>query len=121
MNTLIQESAVPDIGIFWYYNGEIYSIVNPYNDIENIQFGGYNDINYTHFKVWNIMQQSFPELKTKTYRDIPRGRIVQNIQTKRFVVWTSKEICNNANIQSKILKEFNLKKDNTDFVIHSDY
>jgi|SRR5690606_1509505 len=87
------------IGIFWLYKDTVFghasSIQNGFQGI-----AGLVDAHETHVECWDNNQSFrhiFPELAHCEYQDIPRGRVLYQTQTRKFLVYLDRSLMNPAN------------------------
>jgi hypothetical protein len=103
--SLQKEAAEPQVGIFWLYKGQILQFTQPVSAIPPV--GGFKDSNYNHDAYWGQMTKMFPELAAKEYYDIPRGRVLFQVNGTYIIMLPSKEATNRM-VVSRIIKNFNL-------------
>lgn len=105
----------PQVGLFWIEpNGEIVGLGS--SDIvgnEVVKSGDVINYNDHHGKYWpKDFNEKYPG---KSQRDFDKGRVSKNLETRRFLVELPTKYEGNAQIQSKVMKYFNLSRQITDF------
>ncbi len=64
-----------------------------------------------HFPFWTKIQKLRPEFRNYEYDDIPRGRVIFDMEKKIFMVYLPSLFLNNKNVKEKIIACFNLPPD----------
>jgi hypothetical protein len=102
----------PQVGIFWVVRGNLLidstalSHAEPYGDNLTHPRG--------HVEVWEQFQQKglvFPEME---YEEHPRGRVMFNAKTKRFLLLADRCILRDEKVVRKIMTRMNLPRKTTD-------
>ena len=80
-----------NIGIFWYWNNKVIGIAHVFNlgDADSI---GLIDSPYTHIEYWKNVQSEYPELKAYEYEQIPRGRVIYDMNKDKVIVYMDKTL-----------------------------
>jgi len=91
------------IGIFWIYENKIFAKTQNLDEVKSIN--GFKDSDLSHYQVWDKIKNKHPKFYFFEYEDIPRGRIVYDVNKNRFIIY-----CNENILQDKISKKIILKK-----------
>jgi len=94
------------IGIFWIYEQQVFSEVQKLEDVKTIN--GFKDSNLSHYKVWNKIKDQHPNFYLYEYEDIPRGRVIYDIENKIFIIYCDKNILQDEISKRLILEKFKL-------------
>ncbi|RUM56781.1 MAG: hypothetical protein DSY40_01685 [Nautilia sp.] len=90
------------IGIFWIIDNSLLAKKIELSQIKPIN--GFKDSDFSHFFEWEKMGYDID-----MYDKFPRGRVVYNIHTKKFIFYCAKEIIKNSSYQKMILNYFNIQ------------
>lgn len=112
----------PNIGIFWYdvNKHELFGVYSIPADMVQFQKSNYFDGNIKtfskmHYAIWKKEQYKKRDRRfLGDYTLTPRGRIFE-IEDKGFLVCTGEWINNHPEAKGKILFEFDLPEDKTEF------
>ncbi len=91
------------IGVFWIFENKVFFKTQRLEDIKSIN--GFKDSDLSHYQVWNTVKSQHPRFYLYEYEEIPRGRVVYDIEENRFIIY-----CNENTLQDKISKKLILKK-----------
>jgi len=109
-----------NIGIFWIYENDIFFETQSLKDINPIN--GFKDSDLSHYQAWDKIKNIHSKLYLHEYEDVPRGRIVFNIDELKFIVYCNKNILSSNQSKQLILKAFKLKKySGVDFIEDEHY
>lgn len=101
-NKLLNESRV---GAFFIVNGDILS-----NDVavqDGDEYG--NFVNYSsHWDLWRAAQKALPQLRKIDYATFPRGRVVYNKDTRKYIIYIDPKL-NNVIDLDIITSQYNLR------------
>lgn len=98
---ILNESKV---GAFFIVNGSILS--NEVNVRDGEEYGDY--VNYSsHWDLWKAAQKYYPELKHIEYDTFPRGRVVFNKKTRKYIIYLDPKLNNEIDIDL-IIDRFDL-------------
>jgi hypothetical protein len=106
----------PKVGIFWLGSGKLIIDVTPVSSAET--YGECLGHAKGHFEYWTELQHAGVVSQNTEYEDLPRGRVVLNARTHRFIVYADTCILENSDIVRSILRDFCLPEDGT--VLSSD-
>ena len=90
------------IGIFWIYQGRIYSYREKMTDALH------QDVERGHYEHWPTLQSHYRELQDYSYDVVPRGRVL--VKNGEVIVYSSREIIDDENTRKLILEHFRLKE-----------
>ena len=116
LESLKIERKIMKIGIFWYWNNEVLGISHSFenSDVDSL---GIIDSPYTHVDYWAEVQRKYNELRFFEYEEIPRGRVVFNVKTKKLIIYIDSNLLYKSKVE-KIYQFFDttaeqaiLKKD----------
>lgn len=91
-NRVLNESKV---GAFFIVNGDILS-----NEVDVRDGESYGDfVNYSsHWDLWRAAQRYYPALKNIEYDTFPRGRVVYNSKTRKYIIYIDPKLNNEIDI-----------------------
>tara|TARA_B100000315_G_C14590513_1_gene595498 strand:+ start:1503 stop:1919 length:417 start_codon:yes stop_codon:yes gene_type:complete len=115
---LINE-GMPEVAIFWYYEDEVLGMGIPWKEGED--FGDFVNTRDDHASKWIQITKFKKELQGKEYFDIPRGRVVYNKLTKKFIVYATSSLLKDDSFKRKVRKEFRLPSANTEWKTDTHY
>ena len=92
-----------NIGVFWIFENKVFSETQKLEDIKSIN--GFKDSDLSHYQVWDKIKTQHPKFYLYEYEDIPRGRVVYNIEENQFIIY-----CNENTLQEEISKKLILEK-----------
>jgi hypothetical protein len=96
----------PQVGIFWVVKGNLLTDSTPLSQAE--AYGDQLTHPRGHIEVWEQFQQKglvFPEME---YEEHPRGRVMYNTKTKRFLLLADRCILRDEKVVGKIIAELML-------------
>ena len=103
------KGGAPQIGIFYYINGELFSDRTFIHDIQDS--GRYKDILRIHPDYWvNTVCQFRSEFHNLDAYYFPRGRVLYDTQTDTYQVLLD-QCLKRDHIMDQITKDFNLPRD----------
>lgn len=108
----LNESGLPQVGIFWIFPNQLLSFGVPYTAGE--KYGDFLNTPDSHYKTWEKLKHVSGELP-ESYTSYPRGRIVYSIKDQKFLVYMNRKHLNNARIKKRIIREFHLPADHVEF------
>ncbi|GAA5009884.1 hypothetical protein GCM10023206_17270 [Acinetobacter puyangensis] len=95
------------IGIFWYSRNQVIGMAHTF-DLSDTDSLGLIDSAYTHVDYWEILRQQFIDLKYIEYEEIPRGRVIFNVQQSKQIVYMDAKLFK-TQIAKQIVDFFSLK------------
>jgi len=96
------EDLMQTIGIFWIFQGRIYSYREKMTDALH------QDVDKGHYEYWFTLQNLYPELRDYSYDVVPRGRVLVN--DGEVIVYSSQEIIDDEDTRRLILEHFGLNE-----------
>jgi len=109
----------PKIGIFWIHKSKIYLKSIGLDQVKVID--GFKDSDFGHYQVWDEMSAQNKELYIYEYEDIPRGRIVYNVNHGLFIVYSNEDIINSDEAKKLIMDAFGLNDEAVSFQYDAHY
>jgi hypothetical protein len=106
----------PMVGIFWLFKGDLIFDVTPVSAAE--PYGDCVGHAKSHIAFWSELQHARAIPWDVEYEDPPRGRVIFNLKTKKFNVYSDKCIRVQSAVVRKIFREFSLPTESA--VITSD-
>jgi len=94
------------IGVFWIYKFQIYfkSIIT-----DNVKaINGFKDSDFAHYQEWNEISSQNKDFYLYEYEDIPRGRVVYDVENTQYIVYSNEDIINSDKAKNSITEAFNL-------------
>jgi len=109
----------PEVGIFWIHpkTNELFGVHGEAHDTA-IDDSLFLNTHHDHYQAWKNMkrQKALPEeFEYSEYEDVPRGRVIFDKEAKKHRVFGPTKQMKNPQVQSRILREFNLPKAQTIF------
>jgi len=101
----------PKVGIFWLANGKLIFDATPISGAE--AYGECMGHAKSHVEYWSELQRSGNVSANTEYEDPPRGRVVFNVRTRKYIVYADKCIRKKPKVVRKILRDFALPEDGT--------
>jgi hypothetical protein len=99
----------PMVGIFWLFKGELIFDVTPVSAAE--PYGDCVGHAKSHIAFWSELQHARAIPWDVEYEDPPRGRVIFNLKTKKFNVYSDKCIRVQSAVVRKIFRDFSLPSD----------
>jgi hypothetical protein len=99
----------PMVGIFWLFKGELIFDVTPVSAAE--PYGDCVGHANSHIEFWTSLQNAGVIPLDVEYEEPPRGRVIFNLKTKQFNVYTDKCIRDKPAVVRKIFRDFYLPSD----------
>jgi len=110
---------IPQIGIFWIFEGKIYAKTKCLQDIKAVD--NFKDIDDAHYKIWDEILLQQRKLYLYEYEDIPRGRVVYSMDNAEYIVYSNEEIINSKEARNLIIGAFNLNREQVLFQYDAHY
>lgn len=107
------------IGIFWIYQSQIYLKTIEANRVKPIN--GFIDSDFAHYQVWDEISSQNKDFYLYEYEDIPRGRVVYDVENTQYIVYANNDIINSDEAKALIINGFNLKVDSILFKYDEHY
>jgi hypothetical protein len=96
----------PKVGIFWLVKGRLVFDTTPLAEAES--YGDCKGHSRGHVDRWRQMQNGGMAPNDAEYEQFPRGRIVYNMKTEKFMLLADRCILKKRNLVKKIMKEMQL-------------
>ena len=100
-----------NIGIFWFYKNKVIGISHSYS-LKDADSLGLIDSDFTHVEYWEEIKRIIPELKDKEYEELPRGRVIFNVNRGKTIIYLDKTLLIRNKV-NQILEFFSLDFENT--------
>ena len=94
------------IGIFWIYQEQIFAKTVPVDSVMPI--AGYVDSDFAHYTVWDEIVRRHPEVYLYEYEEVPRGRVVFDIDKTQYIVYAHPNIIENEKKRTLVIETFKL-------------
>jgi len=114
----LNESGLPQVGIFWIFPNQLLSFGVPYTTGET--YGDFINTPAGHDETWEKLRKTSGKLP-EDYTSYPRGRIVYRINDQKFLVYLNRKHIKDTKIKRRIIKEFRLPVDQIEFKHDSHY
>ena len=95
-----------DIGVFWIFGNKLFFETQKLEDIKSIN--GFKDSDLSHYQVWDKIKNRHPKFYLYEYENIPRGRVVYNIEENQFIIYCNENILREGISKKLILENFGL-------------
>jgi hypothetical protein len=119
VNPLKIADLVPEVGIWWYWNGKILAYREPWTAV--VDDGGFLCTEVEHIKHWRFIQDVYPELKSYKYDDFPRGRVWYRKSDNRFSITCSEEFSKDRVGLKAVRDNFDLNNRRFQIVVDKQY
>jgi len=96
----------PKVGIFWVVRGRVITLGYPVS--EAVAYGDCDTYEPSHVDQWGVLQRTGTVPPECEYEEFPRGRVMFNRRTERFLLLADKCILRDKRALSKIMKELGL-------------
>ncbi len=114
----IRKPPTGRVGIFWVFKGRVLAVTFALQ--EGQEYGDAINGLTDHVKYWLHFQKLLPALRHLEYQDVPRGRVLFMRLTRKYHVYMDKVLHNLKNKRA-LLKEFELPKSTTRFLMDAHY
>ena len=94
------------IGVFWIYKQNIYLKSIKVDNVKAIN--GFIDSDFSHYQVWDEISAQNKDFYLYEYEDIPRGRVVYDVEYTQYIVYSNEDIINSDKAKKSITEAFNL-------------
>lgn len=111
--------AIGEVGIFWFFKGEILPSSVPYTLGE--EYGDFINGKADHCTHWNVIRRSVPGAAQYEYDQVPRGRVVYSKKDARFFVYGSDDFVKDERRKAVVLSAFKLPPNRTTFKADEHY
>lgn len=115
--------AFPKVGIFWVYKAELIGVSLIPKRTADIIYGDPISVDtpVNHHDYWNKFKNSSKEFIDREYDELPRGRVLYDKESNKYVVYSSKTILNSNILKELIIDQFSLPRNNTIFSLDDHY
>ena len=96
------------IGIFWIYKKEIYLKEIEADTVKAIK--NFKDSDFSHYQAWGEISLQNKDFYLYEYEDIPRGRVVYDIENIQYIVCANNDIVISDEAKELIVNRFALQK-----------
>ena len=107
------------IGIFWIYKNQIYAKSIKADTVKAIK--NFKDSDFSHYQAWSEISLQNKDFYLYEYEDIPRGRVVYDIEHKQYIAYANSDIIISDEARELIIKKFNLKTNKVIFKYDEHY
>jgi len=101
----------PRLGIFWLVDGKLLSDSAPLSECE--QYGDHLNYPGSHIEVWEQWRQVGKAPAESEYEEYARGRVMCDIETKKFTLLADRCILKRKDLIAAIKNELHLPKKTT--------
>jgi len=101
------------IGVFWIFENKVFIETQKLKDIKSIN--EFKDSNLSHYQVWDKVKNQHPKLYLYEYEDIPRGRVVYDIEENQFIIYCNENILKDTISKKLVLEKFQISDENVIF------
>jgi len=109
----------PQVGVFWLIDGK--PLIDSMPLAEGEPYGDHLTHPRSHYDVWTLFQQKGTVPADVEYEEFPRGRVIYNAKTRRFMVLADRCILKDKGMVTTILSAMNLRSKTTDSGTDSHY
>jgi hypothetical protein len=103
-----QAMAMPEVGIFWVYQGKVCGTSKSLSDAD--WMGDYKYDKTTHYFFWEVMLSREEYLpKDKEFNEVPRGRVVYVVSEKAYHIISNAEVLGDSVVVERIKAFFNIR------------
>ena len=107
------------LGVFWFYENDLYFKTVEKNIISSIN--GFKDSDFSHYQEWNKISAQNKDFYLFEYEDIPRGRVVYDVENQQYIAYANNDTINSNEVKSLVIDAFNLKEDKVLFKYDEHY
>ena len=107
------------IGVFWIYKSQIYG--KTINTVVIKEVNKFIDSNFSHYQVWSEVSLKDKDFYLYEYEDIPRGRVIYDMENEQYIVYANEEIINSDIGKMLIIDMFSLQKSKVSFKYDEHY
>ena len=93
------------VAVFWYIDDDFVGIEDTLNGMFAERYGDYIRVNVTHEELWEDIKDEYGGVP---YDYFPRGRIIFNTKSHRFMVVCERSIADNPIIADRVLSHYGL-------------
>jgi len=104
------DEASPKVALFFYYEGKVIQGSTPVIAAKEIQ--GWKNHDMSHYDFWDIYKIINRKFKDIEYEEIPRGRVVYNVDDDKFILYIDKCL-KKPDILSQLMGAFSLPMEKT--------
>jgi len=99
---------MPQLGIFWVCNGQVFGRARPLAEGCE-RWPGLLDSPDDHIAVWEdrTLKKAHPDLASLDYTEVPRGRVIFSIKDNRAIIYLD-EVLSSAAVRKRIRVFFGL-------------
>lgn len=101
------------IGVFWIYKSQIYAKSIQIDKVKPIR--GFIDSDFAHYQEWSEISIQNKDFYLYEYEDIPRGRVVYDIEENQFIIYCNEIILKKEISKRLILEKFQILNENSIF------
>ncbi|EHP30515.1 hypothetical protein SMGD1_1992 [Sulfurimonas gotlandica GD1] len=101
------------VGVFWIYKQEIYLKCISIDTVKVIN--NFIDSDFAHYQIWDEISLQNKDFYLYEYEDIPRGRVIYDVENLRYIVYSNDNIINSSEAKKLIIEAFNLNESNVLF------
>ncbi len=112
-------ASIGEVGIFWFFKGEILPSSVPYTHGE--EYGDFINGRSDHCTHWISIRRSVPGAAQYEYDQVPRGRVIYSKRDDRFLVYGSEKFIVDEWRKAVVLSAFKLPPDRTTFKADEHY
>ncbi len=94
--------------IFWIYKNKIHTKSIEINAVKSIK--NFKDSDFSHYQAWNEISLQNKDFYLYEYEDIPRGRVVYDVENTQYIVYANSDIIISDEAKELIVNRFTLKK-----------
>jgi len=73
------------------------------------------DSDFSHYKVWDEVSLQNRDFYLYEYEDIPRGRVVYDVKSEKYIVYSNRNIITSSKAKALIINGFDLETDDVLF------
>lgn len=115
LQKLRKQAGNPKVGVWWLINNNIISFTK---DIPRGAYATDADSPQDHINVWGMLLRAYPNLRSKDYDNVPRGRVT--LRDGRFAILLGQQEFSQG-VQNKVMREFSLPANLTDVIVDEHY
>jgi len=114
-----KKACVPNVGIVFLVKGKAFIDGTPVTEAEG--YAHFKIHAHDHYKYWEWLRRMGAVPADVEYDEVPRGRVVYDTQTRKYMLFLDRCILRNKKLVSRIMAQMSLPPENTETGTDSHY
>lgn len=120
MKRVVASSREPQLAVFWYIPESNTFIGDRGHTSEGIYSGNFCQLDYNHSQRWDTWKKAY-RLPNVQYDHYPRGRIIFNSKTGKYIVVCDPCIADREKVKRSLCYEYGLDRSKVTWETDEDY